>query len=53
MRDQITLEGAVDAEVIDVEDYREPDLEEVSMNDTPPKIKRLADAGAFDRSPPR
>jgi hypothetical protein len=44
-------EGVVDADVIDAEPESEPGP--VSMEDTPPKIKRLADAGAFDRSPRR
>jgi hypothetical protein len=49
MRDQIALENVVDAEVIDAEEDRGP--EPVSMENTPPKIKQLADAGAFTRKP--
>jgi hypothetical protein len=47
MRDQIALENVVDAYVIDAESEPEP----ASMEDTPPKIKRLADACAFTREP--
>jgi hypothetical protein len=49
MSDQIALEGVVDADVIDVEPEPEPAAE--SGNDTPPKIKKMMDDGAFERTP--
>jgi hypothetical protein len=51
MRDQIALEGAVGADVITTEQDREPEPVVEDGSDTPPKIKRLADAGAFARQP--